>query len=260
MFSSILSADLPYAELAFFGVLAIGLILGIARGFSKSFNGFFLSVAIILCSILLITPTFMKVRSIGVFNNIESSLSQSIEDTADVFSTPITIAENGAGERSYWIAVQSEGVTTYVPLEESMGSDMASSAKGKLANWLAQQFITESGQTIGSVAGIFITDIIVMVLMFIVYCIILDLICKLIRKFFSKLHDSESRVLHIIDRTCGAIISTGFSFVFILVVLAIAFVLRNRLPQIDSMISSSTICNYFYCNNPIATLFTEIFG
>lgn len=257
MFSSILSADLPYAELAFFGVLAIGLILGIARGFSKSFNGFFLSVAIILCSILLIAPTFMKVRSIGVFNSIESSLSQSIEDTAGVFSTPIIIAENGAGERSYWI--QTEG-NTYAPLEESMGSDMASSAKGKLANWLAQQFITESGQTIGSVAGIFITDIIVMVLMFIVYCIILDLICKLIRKFFSKLHDSESRVLHIIDRTCGAIISTGFSFVFILVVLAIAFVLRNRLPQIDSMISSSTICNYFYCNNPIATLFTEIFG
>lgn len=257
MFSSILSADLPYAELAFFGVLAIGLILGIARGFSKSFNGFFLSVAIILCSILLITPTFMTVRSIGVFNSIESSLSQSIEGTSDVFSTPIIIAENGAGERSYWIQTADD---TYAPLEESMGSDMASSAKGKLANWLAQQFITESGQTIGSVAGIFITDIIVMVLMFIVYCIILDLICKLIRKFFSKLHDSESRVLHIIDRTCGAIISTGFSFVFILVVLAIAFVLRNRLPQIDSAISSSTICNYFYCNNPIATLFTEIFG
>lgn len=257
MFSSILSADLPYAELAFFGVLAIGLILGIARGFSKSFNGFFLSVAIILCSILLITPTFMTVRSIGVFNSIESSLSKSIEDTADIFSTPIIIAENGAGERSYWIQTADD---TYAPLEESMGSDMASSAKGKLANWLAQQFITESGQTIGSVAGIFITDIIVMVLMFIVYCIILDLICKLIRKFFSKLHDSESRVLHIIDRTCGAIISTGFSFVFILVVLAIAFVLRNRLPQIDSAISSSTICNYFYCNNPIATLFTEIFG
>lgn len=257
MFSSILSADLPYAELAFFGVLAIGLILGIARGFSKSFNGFFLSVAIILCSILLITPTFMTVRNIGVFNSIESSLSKSIEGTADVFSTPIIIAENGAGERSYWIQTADD---TYAPLEESMGSDMASSAKGKLANWLAQQFITESGQTIGSVAGIFITDIIVMVLMFIVYCIILDLICKLIRKFFSKLHDSESRVLHIIDRTCGAIISTGFSFVFILVVLAIAFVLRNRLPQIDSAISSSTICNYFYCNNPIATLFTEIFG
>lgn len=260
MFSSILSADLPYAELAFFGILAIGLILGIARGFSKSFNGFFLSVAIILCSILLISPTFMTVRKVEVFTSIESSLSQKIEGTAEVFSTPITIAENGAGERSYWTAVQVDGVTTFVPLEESMGSDMASSAKGKLANWLAQQFITENGQTIGSVAGVFITDIIVMILMFIVYCIILDLLCKLLRKFFSKLHDSESKVLHIIDRTCGAVISTGFSFVFILVVLAIAFVLRNKLPQLDSMISSSTVCNFFYCNNPIATLFSEIFG
>lgn len=260
MFASILSADLQYAEIAFFAVLVIGLILGLYRGFSKSFDGFFLSIAIILFSILLISPTFMPVRNMDMFNGIETSITQKVEGSAEIFALPITVAENGNGERVYWTTMQVDGETKYVALEQAMGSDFASSAKGKLASWLAEKFITESGQTIGSVAGVFATDVIVMVIMFIVYCIFLHLICALLRKIFLKMHNSGSKIVRSIDRICGAIVSTAFAFILVLVVLAILYALKDKIPSVDTMLSSSTVCSFFYENNPIITLFTEIFG
>lgn len=260
MFTAILSADLPYAEIAFFAILALGLILGIIRGFAKSFKGIFLSIAILLCSLLLITPTFAKVRSLDVFVNLEGTITQKIESGNEIFAIPITVVENESGELTYWTTVQIDGESMLVSLEDCMGDGMASSAKGKLAKWLAERFITESGQTIGSVAGIFVSDIIVAVVMFIAYCIALHLICYIIRKIFSKMHKSESKLLKGIDRTFGAVISTAFSFIFILVVLAIINAIKDKIPEVDQMLTSSTVCGYFYQNNPIATLFTEIFG
>ena len=74
------------------------------------------------------------------------------------------------------------------------------------------------------------------------------------------MHTSDSKVLVGIDRTCGAIISTAFALVFIMVVLAILNSLKGKTPAVDSALESSTVCKYFYENNPIAKLFTEIFG
>ena len=74
------------------------------------------------------------------------------------------------------------------------------------------------------------------------------------------MHTSESGALKAIDRTFGAIVSTAFALVFILVVLAILNTLKDKLPTVDEALSSSTVCGYFYQNNPVAKLFTEIFG
>lgn len=260
MISSILSADLAYAEIAFFAILVIGFILGLIRGFSKSFHGILLTIAVILISILLISPTFMPVRNISVFNSIETSITQKIEESSEIFSMPIEIAENGKGERVYWTTIQVDGEAKSVALEQAMGSDMASSVKGKLATWLAEKFITQNGQTIGYVAGVFVTDIIVMVIMFMVYNFVLHLICSLFRRLFAKMHNSSSDFVRGIDRTAGAIVSTAFALIFILLALAILYMLRSKLPQVDEVLSSSKVCGYLYANNPIATLFSEIFG
>lgn len=260
MFTSILSADLPYAEIAFFAILAIGLILGLVRGFSKSFQGIILSLAIILCSVLLITPTFAKVRSLDMFTSLENTVTEKVEGSADIFALPITVSEDGYGNRAYWATVQVDGSAQLVELENAMGTDMTSSMKGQLALWLAERFITQNGQTVGSVAGVFVCDIVVMVVMFIVYCIALHFICHILRKIFSKMHSSNSEFVRGLDRTAGAIISTAFAFVFILVVLAIIYALRDKIPEIDTMISSTKVCGSIYQSNPIATLFTEIFG
>lgn len=261
MTSFLLSADMPYADIAFFVVVALGLILGVIRGFSKSFKGVFLSIAIMLAALLLISPTFDSVRNFDVFKKMESSITQKIESGDKIFSQPITVRENAeSGEKEYYVVVSSEEGTAEVELEKSMGDGLTSSLKGKFALWLAKKFITDDGQTIGGVAGAFASDIIVAAIMFVAYCVALHLVCWLLRKVFAKMHTSESGVLKAIDRTFGAIVSTAFALVFILVVLATLNALKDKLPTVDTALSSSTICGYFYQNNPVAKLFTEIFG
>ncbi len=261
MFVNILSADIPYADIAFFVIVALGLILGIIRGFSKSFKGFFLTVAIMLAALLLISPTFDKVRNLDVFMNMESSITQKFESGNELFSKEIIVKTDAeTGERTYYVTVTTEEGTSEQPLENSMGSDITSSLKGKFAVWLAKSFITESGQTIGGVAGVFVSDITVAVIMFVVYCAAMGIICWLLRKIFAKMHTSDSKALKAVDRTFGAIVSTAFAFVFILLVLAILNTLKDKLPTVDEALTSSSVCGYFYANNPVAKLFTEIFG
>ena len=261
MTSFLLSADIPYADIAFFVVVALGLILGVIRGFSKSFKGVFLTIAIMLSALLLITPTFDSVRNLDMFKNMETSITEKIESGDKIFSQKIFIGtDSETGEKKYYVEVSSEEGTSKVELENSMGDGLTSSLKGKFALWLAKTFITDDGQTVGGVAGTFVSDIIVAVIMFVVYCVALGLICWLLRKIFAKMHTSESGALKAIDRTFGAIVSTAFALVFILVVLAILNALKDKLPTVDEALSSSTVCGYFYQNNPVAKLFTEIFG
>lgn len=251
---------MPYADIAFFVIVALGLILGIIRGFSKSFKGLFLTVAIMLASLLLLTPTFASARQLDVCMKMESSITTKIEDSNELCSKKINVHVDESGNKSYWVVVTNESGSSEQLLENSMGDGITSTLKGKFALWLAKTFIQESGQTIGQVAGVFVSDVIVAIVLFVIYCIALGIICWLLRKIFAKMHASDSKVLVGIDRTCGAIISTAFALVFILVVLAILNSLKGKIPAVDSALESSTVCKYFYENNPIAKLFTEIFG
>ena len=99
----ILAADVPYADIAFFVILALGLILGIIRGFSKSFKGFFLALAIMLASLLIITPTFEPVRKLEMFEKMDNSISTSIESKNQLFATPIYVTKEENGSLSYWV-------------------------------------------------------------------------------------------------------------------------------------------------------------
>ena len=147
---NLLCADIPYADIAFFVIIALGLILGIIRGFAKSFKGFFLTIAIMLAALLLIAPTFDKVRNLDVFVNMDNSISAKFESGNVIFSTPINVRVDAeTGEKSYWVSVTTDEGTSEQPLESSMGNDLTSSLKGKFAVWLAKTFITDDGQTIG---------------------------------------------------------------------------------------------------------------
>ena len=230
---NVLSADMPYADIAFFVIVALGLILGIIRGFSKSFKGLFLTVAIMLSSLLLLTPTFASARQLDVFANMESSITTKIEDSNDLCSKKINVHVDESGNKSYWVVVTNESGSSEQLLENSMGDGLMSSLKGKFALWLAKTFIQESGQTIGQVAGVFLSDVIVAIVLFVVYCIALGIICWPLRTLFAKMHTSDSKVLVGIDRTCGAIISTAFALVFIMVVLAILNSLKGKIPTVD---------------------------
>lgn len=262
MVLQILSADIPYADIAFFVILVLGLVLGIIRGFAKSFKGFFLTIGIMLAALLILSPTFEKVRQIEAFGQMEESITSSFEEQSEVFSQPIYIeTDPETGELVYYIDVTVEGEgTVRKSLQECVDEGGVSSLKAQFALYLAQTFITEDGTTIGSVAGTFVTDLVVAIIAYIVYCIVLGLLCWLLRKIFAKIHKSDNVLLKALDRTCGAIVSTAFAAIFILLALAILYSLRDKIPVVDEALSSSTVCGYFYLNNPVSKLFTEIFG
>lgn len=256
MFLQVLSADIPYADIAFFVILALGLLLGILRGFSKSFKGFFLTIGIMLAALLILSPTFAKVREISVFDKMETSITQGIEKKSELLSQPIYVVTDEEGKRTFYVDATKETTLEQVIAD----SDMSGALKGKITLWLAQKFIYEDGQSIGAVAGTFVSDIIVAIIAYIVYCLALGLICWLLRKIFAKMRNSNSTLLKAIDRTCGAIVSTAFAAVFILLVLAILYALREKLGSVDTALRESKVCGYFYLNNPVAKLLTEIFG
>ncbi len=256
MFLQVLSADIPYADIAFFVILALGLLLGILRGFSKSFKGFFLTIGIMLAALLILSPTFAKVREISVFDKMETSITQGIEKKSELLSQPIYVVTDEEGKRTFYVDATKETTLEQVIAD----SDISGALKGKITLWLAQKFIYEDGQSIGAVAGTFVSDIIVAIIAYIVYCLALGLICWLLRKIFAKMHTSDNKLLKALDRTCGAIVSTAFAAVFILLVLAILYALREKLGSVDSALRQSKVCGYFYLNNPVAKLLTEIFG
>ena len=261
MFLQVLSADVPYADIAFFVILALGLLLGILRGFSKSFKGFFLTIGIMLAALLILSPTFAKVREISVFQKMETSITEGIQGKSELLSEPIYVETDEEGKRTFFVDVTQDGVTTRMELNDVIAqSDMSGALKGKLTLWLADKFIYEDGQSIGGVAGTFVSDLIVAIVAYVVYCIALGLICWLLRKIFAKMHDSDNKLLKALDRTCGAIVSTAFAAVFILLVLAILYALREKIEVVDTALRESKVCGYFYLNNPVAKLLTEIFG
>lgn len=257
---TLLSAQVPYADIAFIVVLALALILGLIRGLAKSFKGFFLAVAIVLISLLLISPTFEPVRKISVFEKMNVSITEKISST-ELLAMPIYVEtaqnEDGTETRTFFVEITLEDGTT---ARTDLGTALGDGIKAKFANWLAERFITEDGQTIGGVAGNFISDIIVSVIMFIVYCIALGLICWLIRLIFRGMHNSDSDVLRIVDRSLGAVVSVALTLVFVLVVLAIIAKAADENSAVHIYLSNSKICGFFYLNNPITELWTSIFG
>ncbi len=254
-----------YADIALIVLLALALVVGLIRGFSKSFNGFFLTVAIVLVSLFLISPTFTPVRNISVFGKMEQSITQSISKE-EFMSMPIVVHEdvNENGETtslSYYVEITKEdGSVEEVPLGDALGSDAISKTKAKFATWLAKTFIYDNGQTIGEVAGKFISDIIVYAIMFIVYCVALSIICWLLRCLMKKLHSSDSRALRYVDRILGAVASVALTALFLLVVLAIFHAVSNKIPTVHEYLANSPVCGYFYTHNPIAILWTKLFG
>ena len=117
MFNQLLSASVNYVDIAFFAILAIGLVVGLIRGFAKSFQGFFLAVTIILCSILLVGATFTKVRQISVWDTLDAKIVASSEGWGQAFSEPLHQNEDG----SFYIEIQEDGETQKIPLSNVGG-------------------------------------------------------------------------------------------------------------------------------------------
>ena len=251
---SILSAT-SYADIAFFVLLALGLVGGIIGGVAKALKGFYKSVAVILFSLLLVGATLTPLCNSKMFRPIKNSFTNMSSDWGELFSMKVHIAQDG----SYYVY---DDNLQMVPLEDAYGHGLVDKSKGQLAVWLAERFITKknSGQTLKEAAANMFTSIIVAVISFIVYCILLTLLCFVLRRIFKHLHESDSSVVRTLDRVLGALLAMTLALLFILLVLGILHTMGRIMPTIDEYLKNSVVCGYLYEHNPIGLIFARIFG
>lgn len=254
---SLLSA-VSYADIAFFVLLALGLVGGLIGGVAKALNGFYKTVAIILFSLLLVGATLTPLCNSSLFRPLYNSFVSMSSDWGAAYTEPIHIAQDG----SYYIYMEYDGTLQKMPLVGANGDGLVDASKGKLASWLAERFITKAneGQSLGEAAASMFTSIIVAVIAFIVYCILLAIVFWVLRKLFKHLHQSDNSVVRTVDRVLGALIAMTLALLCVLLLLGILHTMGKLLPTVDEYLKNSIVCGYLYEHNPIGTVFARIFG
>ena len=58
----------------------------------------------------------------------------------------------------------------------------------------------------------------------------------------------------------GALVSAALTLIFMLAVLAVFHIFDDKITMVTDYLKESTITSYLYLNNPIATVFSKIFG
>lgn len=245
MLSGALAASFNYLDIAIVALLALFLVIGIVRGFAKSLNGFFMSIAVILLSMFLLGVSFDSARDLELSHKLDDALSAASDGWGEAFTQPVFITEDGR----YVIMRGSEQV--------ELGS--VDGVKGKIAAFLAKSFVKADGVTMAEVVTDNLTSLIVAIILFILYCIAAGIIAALIRKFSAGMHYSDNVGVKIIDRTLGGIVSAGFTLIFILVVLAIFQALQNKIPTVIDYVNDSIVGKALYDLNPVGKVFETIF-
>lgn len=248
MFSlGILSAAGWYADVALAALLVLFLLAGIFKGFAKSTKGFFVFVFVVCVSLLLTGLTQDAVTDSSLGGTIRDGLASASTDWGPVFNSPVVIAEDG----TYCVMV-GEAAT---PIG---GGDFG--IKGTFANFIAEKFGVEEGATVAGAAVDSITSVCVAAIMFLVFVIGITLLFFILRKLISPLAKATLPGVRVVDKILGAAFSVLVGLVFVWIVFAIIAALGDKAAAANDYLSSSAFAGLLYNNNPIATVFTDIFG
>ena len=245
MFVNTLSATGWYADVALIAILVLFTLLGVVRGFGKSMKGFFMSITIIFVSLLL-----MGLLHGTVMN---SSLGQSL-------SGALEGASKGWGVEFNEVLYADEGGVRYILVGGTRQNLAEMGIKGMIANWLAGLFVAEYGvQSLAAICVYNLTSLIISAGLFIGCCIVLRILCSIIKGMTKGMHNSESKAVRITDRVLGGVIGLVLSAVVVMVVLAILKAVEGKVPIVAEYINQSTVCKFFYDLNPIGKVLADIF-
>ena len=245
MFSTTLSATTWYADLALI-VLLVGFVaFGAVRGIAKSMKGFFMTITVVLVSLLLMGLLHQPL--------LESSIGQDLQATLSSKSA-------GWGPEFNEI-IHHEGELKYIILDGARQNLKELGIKGLVADTVADLLITEYG--VQSLAGLCVhnlTSLIISVCSFAVSCIVLSILCSIFRGITANMEDSKSKPIRVTNRVLGGIVGLVIGAVTILTVFAVFKATADKIPAVIQYIEQSTICKFFYDLNPIGTAFASIFA
>lgn len=258
MLTSLLSATTWYADVALVVLILLFVVLGVIRGFGKSLKGGFMSIVIILCSLLLVGVLHGTVMDSSVGTGLNDKLVTASDGWGDAFTKDVYYVDGA-------FKVQKDD-GDYQALSDTDG------IKGKISNWLAGKFIaTDSAavdpysldaerESVADVCVYNLTALIIAAALFLVLCILLSIVCSILKAMTKNMHDSDSTAVRAVDRVLGGVVGLVLGATFVFLVLAILTAVSDKVPSVVAYINDSTICKFFYDLNPIGLMFAKIFN
>jgi hypothetical protein len=245
MFSTTLAATTWYADLALV-ILIVGFAaVGAVRGFGRSMKGFFMTITVVLLSLLLM----------GVLHDpiMNSSLGTSLSSA---------LAEKSAGwGPEFNEVIHFEGDVKFIIVDGARQNLVEMGLKGMVANTLADLLITEYG--VQSLAGLCIhnlSSLIISVCTFVASCLVLTLLCAILRGVTQNMEDSKRKSIRVTNRVLGGVVGLVLGAVAIMTVFAVFRATADKIPQVIQYINDSVICKFFYDLNPIGQALASIFA
>ena len=237
--ANIVSAAGWYADVALAALLALFLLAGLIKGFSKSTKGFFVFVFVVCVSLMLTGLTQDAVADSALGTSISDGLSSASADWGPAFNSPVTVSEDDT------------------PTELNSGNF---GIKGSFAGFVADKFGVQTGDTVAGAAVASITSVCVAAIMFVVFVIGIVLVFFVIRRVAAPMAKAAVPGVRLLDRILGALFSAFVGLVFVWIVFAIIAAIGDPAAEAQNYLSESAFAGLLYNNNPITTLFTRIFG
>ncbi len=253
MLLSQLSATFNYADYAFIGLVALFLVIGIAKGLSRSLYGVFYSLLICvfaLCLTGISTEPIVKTE-LGV--SLNTALENSSATWGDALNLEIYYCDlDGSGTMTPCVT----SPQTNAPV--ALASVATNSVVGALLNFVVSKAIPVSittpqdGISLASVIVPSLTKLIFYTALFILFCIALQLIFRIFDKLWDGVTDNGLR-LKPIDHTLGILPWAIYGIIFIFVGLSVCKLLYPYpwMQPAKDMIENSMIMSWLSQNNPL---------
>ena len=230
-----------YVDIAISAILAIAIIVGIIRGFTKQFVGGFCWFIGLVGSIgltLLIVPALVKDGILNSFSGMAAGWFSGEEFTAQITTQEELLS-----------ALSSSGFLRILTTE---------SISGRIWATMSQSQMTTLGAYFGSICAKFIAGFVI----WLVLLLIFKLLFWGVRKGMEKL--SKLPVLRTLDRIFGAIWSLAIAYVIIVVFIttAVEIVIVKWLPNMQetllAIVSNSSVFQLLHDTNVIGTYLARL--
>ncbi len=277
MLTTLMGASFAAADIIVLVLMALGLLGGLIGGLERAFRGIFASLTIMLLSLLIVGLTVAPLLGSSLGGSLTDTFTGKTQGWGDAYTCPVYInrAQDGSpimdGDNyTYYIEVQSDGGKKVVTLDSLADGKFMDKIKGQIAVRLARRYIRPAdaeknfegteGQTLAGVAAKAITTLIFDVVLFIVYCIVLGILFKLLRKLFNRLAESDSGAIKFTNKILGAVVGAGLALIAVLFIFAI---IKSAVPdgsKVANFFESASFAGELYKNNPMSKVMTKIFG
>ena len=256
-----ISDSFGYAGIAILGIFVLFILICCLRGFSKSFNGLFCTMLVIILSLLLVGAFNDKIVESKMGQSLQTKLLEKSDCWGEIFTSKarnIDTDGDGTQDTVQILVKDGEGTEHWINMSD------APTGK-KIVSWvvakLAPRFITTDGEE-GSPVQTLASQLIGIAACFFIACVIvLSIICAILRHIFKAIAKAAI-VGKAIDKILGAIIGVVFALMIIWVALAIMQACKGvgkTQEIIDTYITPCKITNFFYQYNYIGKLFEKIF-